>query len=113
MSDIKSKYWIKNQVQMIIDEVKDKSKTQRDSVPYRRQIAMKYETFFSKFPSLLMLLIDQGSDFDLEKLNEMLNLMENIHSGDKNMDEVNKEMGEKYFNDYVASKIDMDKEKPT
>jgi len=43
----------------------------------------------------------------------MLNLMENIHSGDKNMDEVNKEMGEKYFNDYVAPKIDMDKEKPT
>lgn len=113
MSDIKSKNWIKNQVNMIFEEVKTATSHQRDSVPYRRKLANKYQTFFEKFPSLLMSIIDQGEDFDMNRLNEMLNLMEDIQTGDKNMEDVNKEMGQKYFNNYVAPVIDMEKEKST
>jgi len=113
MSDIKSKSWIKNQVDMIFEEVKTATPNQRDSVPYRRKLANKYQTFFEKFPSLLMSIIDQGENFDMKRLNEMLNLMTDIHSGEKKMEDVNKEMGQKYFNDYVAPVIDMEKEKST
>ena len=87
MSDIKSKSWIKNQVDMIFEEVKTATPNQRDSIPYRRKLANKYQTFFEKFPSLLMSIIDQGEDFDMKRLNEMLNLMTDIHSGEKKMED--------------------------
>jgi len=110
MEDIKSKEWIKDYIVSLIDEVKHLSAKERDCIPFRVQMARKHDTFFSKFPSLLMLILDQGSDFDLKKLDEMLILMDNIHSGDKDLEEVNKKMGQEFFDKHIAPNIDMKKE---
>ena len=65
MSEIKGTKWIKNYVLMVINEVKSISKEERDKVQFRLQMTMKHKTFSDKFPSLLMLIVDHGEEFDL------------------------------------------------
>lgn len=102
MSDIKGKEWIKNYIQMVIDEVKDIPQETRSSVPFRIQMTMKHKTFSDKFPSLLMMVVEQASDFDHQRLDEMLDLMDSVQKGEKDGDEVDKKMGQEYYDKYVA-----------
>jgi hypothetical protein len=111
MSEIKSKEWIRNYVLMVIDEVKEIPKEEREKVSFRQKMAMKHQTFFEKFPGILMIVLDSGEEFDLDQFDMMLDAMERVHKGEEDFEEVNKGMGKKYFDEYVAPKIDMDKEK--
>jgi len=102
MSDVKGKKWIKNYIQMVIDEVKDVPKETRESVPFRVKMTMKHKTFSDKFPSLLMMVVDQATEFDHNRLEVMLNLMNSVQNGERNVDEVDKELGKEYYDKYVA-----------
>lgn len=106
MSDIKGKKWIKNYINMVIDEVKDVPKETRETVPFRIKMTMKHKTFSEKFPSLLMMVVDQAEEFDHERLEVMLTLMDSIQKGDRNVDEVDRELGQEYFDKYVAPHVD-------
>jgi len=110
MSDVKGKKWIKNYINMVIDEVKDVPKETRETVPFRIKMTMKHKTFSEKFPSLLMMVVDQAEDFDHKQLDIMLNLMDSVQKGDRNVDEVDRELGQEYFDMYVAPHVD-EKEK--
>jgi hypothetical protein len=105
MSEIKGKKWIKNYVLMVIDEVKNVSKEERDKVQYRLKMTTKHKTFSDKFPSLLMLIVDSGEEFDLEQLDSMLNLLESVQTGERNVDEVDKELGKEYYDKYVSPHV--------
>jgi|688.fasta_scaffold556005_2 hypothetical protein len=102
MSEIKGTKWIKNYVLMVINEVKSISKEERDKVQFRLQMTMKHKTFSDKFPSLLMLIVDHGEEFDLSQLDIMLNLLESVQSGGRKVDEVDKEIGQEYYDKYVS-----------
>jgi len=54
---VKSKEWIKNYIQMVINEVKDIPIQTREGVEFRISIAKKHDTFNRKFPSLLMMIL--------------------------------------------------------
>ena len=109
MSEIKEKKWILNYVLMLIDEVKKVSRVERDKVDFRLKMTNKHKTFSDKFPSLLMLIIDNGDTFDLKQLDVMLNLLENVQSGKRNIDDVDKELGKEQFDKYVAPDVDVNK----
>jgi hypothetical protein len=109
MSEIKEKKWILNYVLMLIDEVKKVARVERDKVDFRLKMTNKHKTFSDKFPSLLMLIIDNGDTFDLKQLDVMLNLLENVQSGKRNIDDVDKELGKEYFDKYVAPVVDVNK----
>ena len=111
MSEQKEKKWIRNYVEMVIEEIKDIPSNVRETIPFRQKIATKHQTFFEKFPGILMFVVDQGAEFDMARFDDMLNMMEQIQTGERDLDETNREMGQKYFDKYVAPKIDMDKEK--
>jgi hypothetical protein len=106
MEEKKSKGWILNYVLMLIQEVKEFPKEQRETVPFRESIAKKHQTFFYKFPHLLMMICEEAEKFDLKQLIGMLNNMEEIDKGEKDLEETNKMMGQKYFDKFVKPKID-------
>lgn len=106
MSDIKTKSWIKNYINLVLEEIKDVPKETRDSVQFRVQMSMKHKTFSEKFPSLLMMVVEQGENFDHERLEGMLNLLTSVQSGEKNVDDVDKQLGQEYFDKYVSPHID-------
>ena len=105
-TETRSKEWIKNYIQMVIDEVKDIPIQTRESVEFRISIAKKHDTFNRKFPSLLMMVIDKGSDFDHARLEPMLDLMTGVQSGSLNGEEVDKKLGQEYFDKYIKPNID-------
>ena len=111
MSEIKGRKWIRNYVDMIIDEVKDVPEQERESVQFRIKMTMKHKTFSEKFPSLLMMVVSQAQKFDFEQFNTMLDLMDSIQNGNRNMEDVSKDLGQEYFDRYVAPCIDNVKEK--
>lgn len=102
---MKGKKWIKNYIQMVIDEVKDIPKETRESVDFRVKMSMKHKTFSEKFPSLLMMVVEKAEDFEHERLDVMLDLMDSVQKGEKNVDEVDKKMGQEYFDKYVAPHV--------
>ena len=61
---MKGKKWIKNYIQMVIDEVKDVPKETRESVPFRVKMTMKHKTFSEKFlNSPLKVVLEMAVDF--------------------------------------------------
>ena len=106
----KNKDWIKTMVLLILDDIRELSDNDRNSIQVRQQIAMKYQTFFEKFPSLCMKLIDDGDSFEMERFDEMLGLMERVHSQELDLQDTTTEVGQQYFNRYVRPHIDIDKE---
>ncbi len=107
---MKGKKWIKNYIQMVIDEVKDIPKETRESVDFRVKMSMKHKTFSEKFPSLLMMVVEKAEDFEHERLDVMLDLMDSVQKGEKNVDEVDKKMGQEYFDKYVAPHVNEKKD---
>ena len=110
MSEEKDKPWIKNYVLMVIDEVKNISKEEREKVPFRIKMTMKHKTFSDKFPSLLMNVVENAEEFDMAQLDILLSLLDNVQKGKRNLDEVDKELGQEYFDRYVSPHIDEKKD---
>lgn len=106
----KGSEWILNYVQNLIEEVKQYTKAQRDHVKFHQTMAVKHQTFFAKFPHLLTKICDDADEFDLGQLKEMLGQMEEIQRGEKDLGEVNKEMGQKFFDRFVLPHVDLEKE---
>lgn len=102
----KSKEWIMRNVELILTDIRSVDDETRKMVPYRIGLATKHHTFFKQFPSILMKLIDDGDDFDMERFNQMLDLMEQVHSGEKDLEETNREIGQEYFDRYVKEKVE-------
>ena len=105
MSDVKGKTWIKNYVLMLINELKDVPKEERDKVQFRLKMTSKHKTFSDKFPSLLMLIVDKGDEFDVKQLDSLLLLLDRVQTGERKVDEVDKELGQEYFDRYVSPHI--------
>lgn len=105
MTDVKTKSWIKSYINLVIDDVKDVDKNVRESVEFRVKMTMKHKTFSEKFPSLLLMVVEQGEDFDHKRLEEMLNLMDGIQNGELEAEEVDKNLGKEYYDKYVAPNI--------
>ena len=106
MTEIRGKKWIRNYINMVIDEVKDVSEQERESVPFRLKMTMKHKTFSEKFTSLLMMVVSQAQNFDFKQFNTMLELMDSVQIGNRNMEEVSRELGQEYFDKYVAPHVD-------
>lgn len=102
--------WILNYVRDLMDEVKQYPVEQRDHVKFHGMMAQKHQTFFAKFPHLLTMVCDDGDKFDIAQLEEMLEQREEINRGEKDLEEANKEMGQKYFDKHVSPHIDWEKE---
>lgn len=107
---MKGKKWIKNYIQMVIDEVKEIPKETRESVDFRVKMSMKHKTFSEKFPSLLMMVVEKAEEFEHERLDVMLDLMDSVQKGEKDVDEVDKKMGQEYFDKYVAPHVNEKKD---
>ena len=105
----KSKNWINTQLELILDDVRSIREEQK-TIEYRQFMANKYATFFTKFPSLLMKLIDDGDQFDRKQFEVLLKMMNDVHEGRRNMEETNTEFGQQQFNQYVKPHIDEEKE---
>lgn len=106
MTDVKDKKWIKNYINLVINEVKDVPKSERAKVPFRIKMTMKHKTFSKKFPSLLMMVVEEADELDMGRLDKFLDLMESVQKGEKDGDEVDKKLGKEYFDKYVKPNID-------
>ena len=108
MSSVKGKEWITNYINMVIDEVKDSPIETRQSVEFRIKISKKHQTFYEKFPSLLLLVVEQATEFDKSRLNTMLDLMDSVQKGEKDADDVDKQLGKEYYDKYVSPVVKPD-----
>ena len=105
MSEVKGQKWIRNYIDMVINEVKDVPEQERESVPFRIKMTMKHKTFSEKFPSLLMMVVSQAQNFDFKQFDTMLHLMESVQMGKRDAEEINRELGQEYFDRYVAPHV--------
>ena len=105
MTDVKSKLWIRNYVIMLINEVKNVPKKTRESQEFMKRIVKKHRTFAGKFQHLLRLVVNDGADFDMNQLDYFLNRMQNIHEGKEDVEKVDKELGQTYYDKYVSPVI--------
>jgi len=106
MEDVKSKTWIQNYVNMLIAEVKDVPKKTRESQEFVKRMVNKHRTFASKFQHLMRLIINDGADFDIVTFNMMLNRMHNVQEGKEEVEKVDKELGQEYYDKYVAPVVE-------
>jgi hypothetical protein len=111
MADENNSSWILEYVQKLMEEVKVVPKEEREKVGFHQAMATKHQTFFSRYPHLLTMVCDDGENFDINRLREMLGQVDEIKSGNKDLNEANTEMGQKYFDKYVSPHIDWEKEK--
>jgi hypothetical protein len=109
--EIKSGEWILDYVNMLIGEVKNYPKQQRETTQFHQAMATKHQTFFAKFPHLMTKICDDAEEFDVSHLKEMLGTLKEIREGKRDVDQVNQEMGQKYFDKYVSPHINWNKEK--
>ena len=109
-TDIKGKEWIKNYINMVIEEVRNIPKETRETVPFRIRMTMKHKTFSEKFPSLLMMVVEQADDFDHERLDQMLDLLDSVQHGNRDIDTVDRELGQEYYDRYVSPHINESKD---
>ena len=108
MSSVKGKDWITNYIDLVIDEVKDIPKETRETVEFRIKMSQKHQTFYEKFPSLLMMVVEKATDFDKDRLRTMLGLMDSVQKGEKNVDDVDKQLGQEYYDKYVSPVVNKD-----
>lgn len=111
MASQKDSRWITDYVDMLIEEVKMYPKEQRDVVSFHQKMAAKHQTFFASYPHLLTMICDQAEDFDKERLRSMLGVRDEVKRGERKLEDVNKEMGQEYFDHYVSPHIDWEKER--
>jgi len=105
MEDVKSKTWIKNYVIMLINEVKDIPKKERETQEFVKRMVNKHRTFAGKFQHLMRLVINDGTDFDMITFNIMLDRMQNVQEGKEEVEKVDKELGQEYYDKYVSPVI--------
>ena len=110
-SQLNSPMFIYSYVNKLINEIKHVPKESREVVGFHQEMAQRHSSFFSKYPRLFSVIMDDGSNFDMVQLQSMLSSLTQIQSGQKNYEDVNKEYGQAYFDKYVAPHIDMSKEK--
>ena len=106
-NEIKSNKWIKDYVLMVIEEVKDIPRKEREKVPFRQKMAAKHQTFFYKFPQILMQVVDAADEFDMEQFEMLLSMREKVNTGEADIDKTNEGVRNKYYNKYVASNPDL------
>jgi hypothetical protein len=73
---------------------------------YRQKLQDKYIQLFNKSISLFNMLIDDGENFDINKLKRMLNLSDKELDGKISYDKASEQWGQSQFNEYAKHVVD-------
>lgn len=77
---------------------------------YRAISMEKFEKFFERYPSLFNMIIDDPVNFEMKRLIKMLELKDKCDSNEISVDDATKQVGQEYYDEYVAPNVDSTKE---
>ena len=66
----------------------------------------KFESFFTRYPTLFYKIIDDPDNFNMDRLIEMLNLKKKIEKNETSHENASKNIGDSYYNEFVKPIID-------
>lgn len=100
-----------NSVNLLIEFTKNKKIQfiKKSSYQEYRQIIDKqqiFETFSIEYPQLFNMIIDDPFNFDMKRLEYMLNMKKKIENNDISNDDATKEVGQKYYDEFVKNTVD-------
>jgi hypothetical protein len=72
---------------------------------YKQKCMQTYTDVHQKYPTLFFTVIENPTGFPMGRLDELLRFKRKIETQEANEEEVNKELGEKYYNEFVKDKI--------
>lgn len=65
-----------------------------------------FKDFSLDYPALFNMIIDDPKNFDLNRLKHMLGMKEKIDNNELSNDEATKEIGQKYYDEFVKNKVE-------
>lgn len=87
---------------MNTDEYKELK--ERSPEEYNQKLKDKYHQLFDKSISLFNMIVETGSDFDIQKLENMLQLSNNVNNNRISYEKASEQWGQEQFDEY-GSKI--------
>lgn len=72
---------------------------------YELKIKTEFKDFYEIYPNLFDMCIQNPTSFNMDKFKEMLNYKNKVDTGKINYNNASKEIGQKYFDEYVKPKI--------
>jgi hypothetical protein len=98
-----------NEIENIVKDIisyslkADVSKARRENIDqYKQHMMAKYGEFHYNCPTLFFMIIENPSGFPMYRLNDMLSMKRKVESKEINTDDADKEMGQKYFNEFAG-----------
>lgn len=73
---------------------------------YNRELQTTFQEFLDKCPALFFSIMDNPKTFDLRRLREMLDKRKQIIEKKITQEEADKEMGQKYYDEFVKPHVD-------
>jgi hypothetical protein len=112
---MESSQQIKKQVEELIQFCLTKNNVvlRRENIDEYKQVCMRnFPNFHQKYPTLFFSIVENPSSFPLYRLNEMLSLKRKIEEDEINEERASKQLGEKYYNEFVKDTVnELDKNK--
>ncbi len=72
---------------------------------YKQLCMQRYTDVHQKYPTLFFTIIENPSTFPMYRLDELLRYKKKIENGESNDEEVSKELGQKYYDEFVKDRI--------
>jgi hypothetical protein len=77
---------------------------------YKQVCMRKFTNFHQKYPTLFFTIVENPTSFPLYRLNEMLSHKRKIEENESNKEKISKQLGEKYYDEFVKDTVfDLDK----
>lgn len=86
------------------DEAKASKKADKNE--YMKMMCEKFADFRAMMPMLFMSVAEQGTDFELRRLIDMLERRERIDNKETDVDTESKKIGKEYADEFVAPIVD-------
>lgn len=84
-----------------------------DEKKYMNHFANRFMELHEKYPAIFKMVLEDGKKFNMERLKVMLRNRDKVVNGDISLEEKSKEIGNEYFKEYVANKVNLKKEVKT
>ena len=72
---------------------------------YKQKCMNCYTDIHQKYPTLFFTIIENPTSFPMSRLDELLQYKRKIENQESNEEEVSKELGQKYYDEFVKDRI--------
>lgn len=77
-----------------------------NNVEYRKRLTDSYNDFAISYPALFNTIIDNPTQFDMNRLKQMLSMRKKIQNNDITYEEASTQIGQQYYDEFAKPIVD-------